>query len=306
MRDDADPKIGDVAQHSGLTVDALRYYERQGLFVGSVERNTAGHRVYRDVDFDWLAICKRLRHAGVSVTSLRRYADLVRAGSGNERERLAVLRDERASAYDAAREIDEALELLDRKITDYEVPAEAHGPSPEEFAAASPSRAGQPDGRLLGEVDPARGIVTLRRAIPADATAVWRVLTDPEHLGHWLGRVADGAPGPGATFTIWHDEETQSTHEVLTWEPDRALRYSWYLPDEGPSTVAFDLSDGADGATLLTLVHSDVADAARYAAGWHRHLDYLVADLTGTTLPPGHFWDGYEDLVARYATTARE
>jgi DNA-binding transcriptional MerR regulator/uncharacterized protein YndB with AHSA1/START domain len=300
-------RSGEVAERSGLTVDALRYYERQGLLIGDVERTEAGHRIYRDVDFEWLAICRRLRGAGTSVGRLRAYADLVRAADGSDRARLAILREQRAGAADTARDIDEALDLLDRKIAAYERALDGT-PATSADPADAPTRAAAPG--LFGEIDPARGLVTMRRAIPSDAASVWAMFTVPEHLGHWLGRVTDGAPGPGADFSLWHDEDTRSTHTVTVWEPVRRLDLTWDFPEEGRSTVSVELSDATEGAdddaTLLTLRHDGVADAASYAAGWHRHLDYLIAYHAGAELPPGLFWDGHADIVARYASTARD
>lgn len=302
--EDTDLKVGDVAQETGLSVDTLRYYERQGLLVGTIELNPAGQRVYRDVDVDWLTICTRLRQSGIAVPTLVRYAELVRAGSGNERERLAVLREQRASVQDAARGLAEALELIDTKITAYESATDDAGPTPP--AVASPAPPSVPEQKLLGEIDPNRGSLTLRRRLPAIGREVWVAISTEPHLAEWLGRVADGVPGPDATFAMWHDSSTRSQHNVLTWEPGRTLSFTWDFPEEGTSTVAFDIDDAGDDATLLTLRHSGLVDPARYAAGWHRHLDYLAAHLTGDELPAGWFWDGYDDLVARYATTARD
>lgn len=48
------------------------------------------------------------------------------------------------------------------------------------------------------------------------------------------------------------------------------------------------------------------ADTARaevsYAAGWHRHLQYLEAHLRGGDLPLEGFWTGYDRLVELYAS----
>lgn len=39
-----------------------------------------------------------------------------------------------------------------------------------------------------------------------------------------------------------------------------------------------------------------------YAAGWHRHLQYLEAHLRGGDLPLEGFWTGYDRLVELYAS----
>ncbi|MET0837346.1 MAG: MerR family DNA-binding transcriptional regulator, partial [Marmoricola sp.] len=38
--------IAEAAAETGLTTHTLRYYERDGLMLGSVVRSTSGHRRY--------------------------------------------------------------------------------------------------------------------------------------------------------------------------------------------------------------------------------------------------------------------
>ena len=83
--------IGDAARLSGVSVHTRRYYERAGLVVTPVERTVSGRRRYRQIDLDWIKICTRLRATGMSIQAIRRYAQLVADGRGNEKERLGVL-----------------------------------------------------------------------------------------------------------------------------------------------------------------------------------------------------------------------
>src|SRR5262245_35603441 len=53
--------IGEVSRRTGLSVDALRFYEREGVLAGRVPRDGAGRRVYGDDDVAWLRICQTLR-----------------------------------------------------------------------------------------------------------------------------------------------------------------------------------------------------------------------------------------------------
>ncbi|GEM32173.1 MerR family transcriptional regulator [Nocardia neocaledoniensis NBRC 108232] len=83
--------IGEVAARTGLSVHALRLYEREGLLVGPVGRTTGGRRRYTHLDVDWLLICVKLRESGMPLADLKRFAELVRQGPGNEAERLRLL-----------------------------------------------------------------------------------------------------------------------------------------------------------------------------------------------------------------------
>ncbi|WP_329124574.1 MerR family transcriptional regulator [Streptomyces sp. NBC_01353] len=83
--------IGEVAELTGLSVHALRFYEREGLLVGPVRRTSGGRRRYAAFDVDWLLICVKLRESGMPLADLKRFAELVRHGPGNEAERLRLL-----------------------------------------------------------------------------------------------------------------------------------------------------------------------------------------------------------------------
>src|SRR6266536_2481266 len=61
----------------------------------AVRRGPNGHRVYGEEDIEWLEICTNLRASGMPLVGIRRYAELVRQGPGNEQERLDLLREHR-------------------------------------------------------------------------------------------------------------------------------------------------------------------------------------------------------------------
>lgn len=83
--------IGEVAERTGLSVHALRFYEREGLLVGPLQRTSGGRRRYTAPDVDWLLICVRLRASGMPLADLKHFAELVRQGPGNEEQRLRLL-----------------------------------------------------------------------------------------------------------------------------------------------------------------------------------------------------------------------
>ena len=154
---------------------------------------------------------------------------------------------------------------------------------------------------LLGTVDREARSLHLTAQLAATPGQVWFALTRPEDLVAWLGRVEDGLPAPATRFALWHDATTCSHHTVVDWQPERLLGLTWDFPEEAESAVRFALEAAGDG-TRLTVVHEELADPVAYAAGWHRHLEYLAAHLTGTDRPFEDFWDGYETLVERYGS----
>lgn len=113
--------IGEVARETGLSVHALRFYEREGMMLGgSVERATSGRRVYSQQDVYWLRICIKLRRSGMPLAQIRRYAELVRQGPGNEDARLELLRDHQRRIEAELAELDDCLRTITRKVGVYE------------------------------------------------------------------------------------------------------------------------------------------------------------------------------------------
>ena len=87
--------IADAAQVTGLSPHTLRYYERAGLMLEPITRATSSHRRYNQAEVDWVTFLTKLRSTGMPIRTMRRYADLVREGSGTEAERLELLQSHR-------------------------------------------------------------------------------------------------------------------------------------------------------------------------------------------------------------------
>jgi DNA-binding transcriptional MerR regulator len=111
--------IAEAARRSGVSAHTLRYYERAGLVVTRVDRTSGGRRRYRKLDLDWIKICTKLRATGMPIKVIRRYAELVSAGRGNEQERLELLESHRDEVLARLAELEENLQLIDRKIGVY-------------------------------------------------------------------------------------------------------------------------------------------------------------------------------------------
>jgi DNA-binding transcriptional MerR regulator len=111
--------IADAARATGVSAYTLRYYERAGLING-VHRADSGHRRYDDQDLAWIEVLQRLRATGMPIRRIRRYAEMVRAGEGNEVERLALLEEHRKAVRARLTEVQRHLAFIDRKIDIYE------------------------------------------------------------------------------------------------------------------------------------------------------------------------------------------
>ena len=111
--------IAEAARRSGVSAHTLRYYERAGLVVTTVDRTSGGRRRYHQLDLAWITVCTKLRATGMPIRTIRRYAQLVAAGPGNEHERLALLEAHQEDVIAKLTEIQENLATIDHKIDVY-------------------------------------------------------------------------------------------------------------------------------------------------------------------------------------------
>ncbi|MEG9225808.1 MerR family transcriptional regulator [Aeromicrobium sp. Sec7.5] len=112
--------IAESATELGVSADTLRYYERDGLLLRPVPRDVSGHRRYEEADLRWVELVTRLRSTGMPIRDVRRYADLVRAGAGNEADRLDVLMTHRDQVLRQLAEVTTHLAAIDTKIATYQ------------------------------------------------------------------------------------------------------------------------------------------------------------------------------------------
>ncbi len=100
-------KIGEVAEHVGLSLRTVRYYEEMGL-VEPERRSDGGFRLYAEAQVDRLELIKHMKPLGFSVQEMR---DLLDARDGGDAVSAARLE---AFAEDAARRCAELREQLAR------------------------------------------------------------------------------------------------------------------------------------------------------------------------------------------------
>lgn len=117
---DVDLSIGEVARRTGLSEHTLRMYERKGLLAGEVRRDHRGRRAYSAWDIEWLDNCVKFRASGMPLATIGRLARLVRDGSGNEPERLKLLRAHQHRIVRQLAELRDCLDLINAKVASYE------------------------------------------------------------------------------------------------------------------------------------------------------------------------------------------
>ena len=73
-------RIGELAQRTGTTTRALRFYEAQGLLPAA--RSANGYREYDEDDVALVAEITTLRTVGLSLDDTRPFVECLRAGHG--------------------------------------------------------------------------------------------------------------------------------------------------------------------------------------------------------------------------------
>jgi DNA-binding transcriptional MerR regulator len=111
--------ISEAARAIGVSAHTLRYYERAGLMLDSVGRASSSHRRYTDDEIRWVVLLTKMRSTGMPIRRMREYADLVRAGDGNEAERLALLEAHREAVLEQLEAMRRNLDAIDHKIAVY-------------------------------------------------------------------------------------------------------------------------------------------------------------------------------------------
>lgn len=110
--------VQQVAKRTGLSEHTLRYYERIGL-ITPVHRASNGHRRYTENDVRWITFVKRLRSAGMSISTTQHYVELQRQGSAALAERLEFLKAHRHTVQQQIQELVEHLAVIEQKIRYY-------------------------------------------------------------------------------------------------------------------------------------------------------------------------------------------
>jgi uncharacterized protein YndB with AHSA1/START domain len=151
----------------------------------------------------------------------------------------------------------------------------------------------------------------IERMLPGPIDRVWAYLTQGELRRRWLAS-GEMKMKVGSTFTLtWRNDElttppghrpdgfgTEHSMESTITEFDPPHRLGYTFGQHG--LVSFELEERGK-SVLLTLIHRRLPDRntmLKVSAGWHAHLDVLVARVSGKEPEP--FWDSWSRLKGDY------
>ena len=110
--------IGQASAATGVSIETLRYYEREGLLLEKAPRDTGGRRRYQMNDLAWIAGLVVLRETGMSIADMTVIADLSRR-EGTEAERLEFFERHRKNVIEQMERTQRHLLAIDKKIAAY-------------------------------------------------------------------------------------------------------------------------------------------------------------------------------------------
>ena len=110
--------ISQVSKKYGISVDTLRYYEKQGL-IPPVHRTESGLRDYQPEDCNWVEFITCMRQAGLSIETLKKYVNLFQKGNKTLAQRKALLVAERERLQAQVKNMQATLKRLNYKINVY-------------------------------------------------------------------------------------------------------------------------------------------------------------------------------------------
>ncbi len=151
----------------------------------------------------------------------------------------------------------------------------------------------------------------IQRLLPGPIERIWAYLTESDLRRQWLA-AGQMEMKVGAPFEfVWRNDEltippgrrpagfskeSRMQGRIIELDPPRKIAFTW----EGNGEVSFELEPKGE-EVLLTVIHRRLPDRKSLlgvGAGWHMHLDVLVARLTGKE--PAPFWDGWSRLREEY------
>lgn len=116
--------ISEVAERAGITAYTLRYYDKEGL-LPFVDRNRAGVRLFKDSDYEWLAVITCLKKTGMPIKKIREFIDWCMEGDGTLHERLQVFVEHKKRVQEQVQQLTRFMEKIDYKIWYYETAIKA-------------------------------------------------------------------------------------------------------------------------------------------------------------------------------------
>ncbi|EHO3277328.1 TPA: MerR family transcriptional regulator [Listeria innocua] len=109
--------IGAFSKEVGLSIDTLRYYEKEKLILP--KRNEINRRIYDSSDITWINFIKKLKQTGMPIKNIKKYAKLRYLGNQTIEQRMTLLYRQYDILVEKREEIELYTQFLLNKIDIY-------------------------------------------------------------------------------------------------------------------------------------------------------------------------------------------
>lgn len=116
--------IGQFAEKIGVTVSTLRYYDKEGL-LPFVDKKPNGTRIFKDEDFEGLAVIACMKNSGVPIKEIKKYMDLCAEGDSTLNERMEIFMERKEIVQNQIEELNNIMKTINHKIWYYKTAIKA-------------------------------------------------------------------------------------------------------------------------------------------------------------------------------------
>ncbi|EDN9126982.1 MerR family transcriptional regulator [Listeria monocytogenes] len=109
--------IGAFSREVELSIDTLRYYEKEKLILP--KRNEINRRIYDSSDITWINFIKKLKQTGMPIKDIKEYAKLRYLGDQTIEQRMILLYKQYDVLVEKREEIELYTQFLLNKIDIY-------------------------------------------------------------------------------------------------------------------------------------------------------------------------------------------
>ncbi len=116
--------VGEMAKKLNVAPSTLRYYDKEGL-LPFVERSGGGIRMFKDADFEYLAVIECLKQAGMVIKDIKVFIDWCIEGDSTIEQRLNFVDNQRRAVIKQIEQMQQTLKMLEYKHWYYETAKKA-------------------------------------------------------------------------------------------------------------------------------------------------------------------------------------
>ncbi|MDR6555066.1 MerR family transcriptional regulator [Paenibacillus qinlingensis] len=109
--------ISDIASHTGLSIDVIRYYEKIGV-LPPISRKENGHRIYSRSDLERIMFVTHLKRTQMPLKDIEQYVRFYNEGQYDQC--YNVLKEHKHYIETKLAEMTESLERMNYKLENYQ------------------------------------------------------------------------------------------------------------------------------------------------------------------------------------------